>query len=184
MIDWPRGDSIPVFHGAEKDQLKLVGHTSLAVREGLGAVFGMSRDDPHSRNGVAPCGEAVAIEHKTPSGSHLAWLVLRGDPRDLPDFRPLQKPDDEDASTTLFAEAGRALFGDHWKAPMERALGVSRNQIDDWSKGQGASPPPGVCRQLDLLVRQRMAKLGELLPDLQTMGISEESSAKHRVDAD
>jgi hypothetical protein len=34
------------------------------------------------------CGEAVVIERETPAGVYLAWSVIRGDPRDMPDFWP------------------------------------------------------------------------------------------------
>jgi hypothetical protein len=34
-------------------------------------------------------GQALVIERKGKTGHHLAWLVVDGDPRDLPDFWPI-----------------------------------------------------------------------------------------------
>ena len=33
-------------------------------------------------------GEALVIEREGAGGSYLAWLVTKGDPRDMPDFWP------------------------------------------------------------------------------------------------
>jgi hypothetical protein len=34
-------------------------------------------------------GQALVIERDTGGGSYLAWLVVDGDPRDLPNFWPI-----------------------------------------------------------------------------------------------
>jgi len=35
----------------------------------------------------------------------------------------------------LVADAGRILYGDHWQAPLSRALGISERLMRYWMKG-------------------------------------------------
>ena len=55
--------------------------------------------------------------------------------------------------------AGRMLFGEHFKAPMAKSLDVSVDRIDDWGKGRGHAPPPGVWRDLSKLIAERAAAI-------------------------
>jgi hypothetical protein len=61
-----------------------------------------------------------------------------------------------------FAQIGRALFGDHFKAPMAAVLEVSVDRVDDWGKGRGNPPPAGVWRDLVQILDDRLSSLPRL----------------------
>jgi len=61
----------------------------------------------------------------------------------------------------LLARVGYALFGDRWKADMARALQVSVDRVDDWSKRRG-KPPQGVWLELAELIQDRERVLPRL----------------------
>lgn len=65
----------------------------------------------------------------------------------------------------LIEAAGRALFGDRYKADLAAALGVSRDSVDDWVKGR-MSPRPGVWTDLGALARTRARILDDLGPEI------------------
>jgi hypothetical protein len=85
--DWPSTGAVPVFVG-DLEHNELVGFTSFTLPREVGT-FHMSKPiegDPHGA--FAMQGQALVIERDTGGGSYLAWLVVDGDPRDLPDFWP------------------------------------------------------------------------------------------------
>jgi hypothetical protein len=83
--DWPTTGAISVFRG-NRDDPELVGFTTMKSVSGVGR-FMMTRPSPHKGPGdMFMVGGAAVIERETPLGSYLAWLVITGDPRDMPDF--------------------------------------------------------------------------------------------------
>lgn len=65
----------------------------------------------------------------------------------------------------LIAQAGRALFGEHYKAPLAAALGVRTDTVDSWAKGRNA-PPPGVWHELHELVGKAAVALDLVAAEL------------------
>jgi hypothetical protein len=65
-------------------------------------------------------------------------------------------------ASRAFLQIGRALFGDHFKAPMAAALEISVDRVDDWSKGRGNPPPAGVWRDLVQILDDRLSNLPRL----------------------
>ena len=61
----------------------------------------------------------------------------------------------------LLARVGYTLFGEHWKADMAHALGVSVDRLDAWAKGNG-HPPRGVWRDLAGFIEEREHSLQPL----------------------
>ncbi len=70
--------------------------------------------------------------------------------------------EDNLTAAELFSRTGRALFGEHFKAPLANALNVSVDRVDDWSKGRGNVPPEGVWQELAALVNLRQIELNPL----------------------
>jgi hypothetical protein len=66
------------------------------------------------------------------------------------------------AAAQVFSQIGRALFGDHFKAPMAAALEVSVDRLDDWTKARGNPPPTGVWRDLVQTLDDRLLNLPRL----------------------
>jgi hypothetical protein len=62
----------------------------------------------------------------------------------------------------VFSQIGRALFGDHFKAPMGAALEVSVDRVDDWTKARGNPPPAGVWWDLVQILDDRLLNLPRL----------------------
>jgi len=85
--NWPTTGEVPVF--VERDGAReLVGYTRFTLMPGVRR-FKMTKpleEDPDG--GMRFVGEAVVFECQTPDGSYLAWLVVSGDPRDMPEFWP------------------------------------------------------------------------------------------------
>ena len=86
--DWPVTGAIPVFQGDEQAP-ELAGYTTM-ILEWYPKVSRFMM----SKKGSAPgtmvfVGEAKVIERSAAGGSYLAWLVIAGDPRDLPEFWPI-----------------------------------------------------------------------------------------------
>ncbi|MBI2736610.1 MAG: hypothetical protein HYX38_08725 [Rhodospirillales bacterium] len=88
--DWPTTGAIPVFHG-NSQKPELAGYTTLILEHYPKVTrFMMSRQNKTTEIGaVKLVGEAVVIERQTPTGAYLAWLVVKGDPRDMPEFWPV-----------------------------------------------------------------------------------------------
>lgn len=61
----------------------------------------------------------------------------------------------------LLTQVGYALFGNRWKVEMARALQVSVDRVDAWSKQRG-KPPPGVWPELARLIQDREQALPRL----------------------
>jgi hypothetical protein len=89
---WPVNGAVPVFSG-DLDDYDLVGFTTFTMSDGVRR-FRMSRSLTEAEAVRYPAGtfmmngEAVVIERQGQTGSYLAWLVVDGDPKDLPDFWP------------------------------------------------------------------------------------------------
>lgn len=66
----------------------------------------------------------------------------------------------------LFAAVGTTLYGDHFKAPLAKALNLSVDRVDDWSKGRGNGPPQGVWLEMAGLLQDRERLLPMLKVDV------------------
>jgi hypothetical protein len=90
---WPANGAVPVFSG-DLDDYDLVGFTTFTMSDGVRR-FRMSRSLTEAEAVRYPAGpfmmngEAVVIERQGTAGPYLAWLVVDGDPRGLPDFWPI-----------------------------------------------------------------------------------------------
>lgn len=84
---WPASGAVPVFTGSA-DSPELVGYTTMILEHyPKVARFMMSRPNKDSEIGdFSLVGEAVVIERHGAGGAYLAWLVVSGDPRDMPEF--------------------------------------------------------------------------------------------------
>jgi hypothetical protein len=70
-----------------------------------------------------------------------------------------------DDMSDLFDRAGRALYGDHYVAPMGDLLDVDKNSIAKWRNGK-APVPGGVWRTVVTEVEERERALGLLRNEL------------------
>ena len=61
----------------------------------------------------------------------------------------------------LFADAGKALFGETWQGDMERFLQVDRRTVSRWISGD-MTVPAGVWREIDDLIEVRRKRLIEV----------------------
>jgi hypothetical protein len=87
-ITWPANGAVPVFSG-DLDDAELVGFTTFTIPAGVGT-FMMGRPiegDPEGAFRVN--GRALVIEREGPAGPYLAWLVVDGESRELPNFWPV-----------------------------------------------------------------------------------------------
>jgi hypothetical protein len=66
------------------------------------------------------------------------------------------------SESQLLASAGLALFGEHWKNPLARALGVNRDTLDDWHLHRLAVPA-GVWVDIGRLLASRHQDIGAAL---------------------
>lgn len=57
---------------------------------------------------------------------------------------------------------GEALWADHWRTPMARALGVTERTIWRWANGQNPTPAWAI-EDLTELLRAHHARIGELI---------------------
>lgn len=65
----------------------------------------------------------------------------------------------------LIRMAGEAMFGNQWKAPLSREIGVSRDSVQDWDQGR-MSPRPGVYVAVLEKARQRLETLQSAVDSL------------------
>ncbi len=65
---------------------------------------------------------------------------------------------------TVLADFGPALFGEHWRAPMARALRVSERTVQRWEKGQNPTPA-WVGEELTKQLRAHHARIAALLDE-------------------
>jgi hypothetical protein len=77
--------------------------------------------------------------------------------------------DDAGLDARLIVAIGQALYGQSYKADLARALGVSRDTVDDWGKGR-MRPRPGVWPDLERLVLERLEQLERLVPGIRAAG--------------
>lgn len=65
------------------------------------------------------------------------------------------------------AEIGRALYGEHWQAPLARDLGVNRESIRRWLNGSSPfGPAHGAWRDLRTVLEGIRNRAATLLADL------------------
>jgi hypothetical protein len=92
-VTWPANGAVPVFSG-DLDDYDLVGFTTFTMSDGVRR-FRMSRRLTEAEVVGYPAGtfmmngEAVVIERQGIAGLYLAWLVVDGDPKDMPEFWPI-----------------------------------------------------------------------------------------------
>jgi len=73
-------------------------------------------------------------------------------------------------SSKLLSAVGVALYGEQWQAPLARALGVNRKNIQRWASGQ-YEPALGIWADLAAIVdarRQALTKLATPLSEAAT----------------
>jgi len=56
--------------------------------------------------------------------------------------------------------AGLALFGEHWKNPLARALNIKRDTLDDWML-RDLAVPAGVWSDICKMLDERRPRLDE-----------------------
>jgi hypothetical protein len=80
----------------------------------------------------------------------------------------------EDAMTTveLIRAVGPALWGDHWQSPLSYALPVAARSVRRWAAGS-AEPHPDNWARLAELMRERLAELQRLLPEVERRAVAE-----------
>jgi nitrogen regulatory protein P-II 2 len=61
----------------------------------------------------------------------------------------------------LITAVGAALWGERWKSEMARALGVSRDSVQDWTTGR-MRPRLGVYAELLAIVKSRRGELEDM----------------------
>ena len=74
-----------------------------------------------------------------------------------------------DATAPLIVRTGEALWGKRWQAEMARALGVSRDTVQDWRQGR-TEPRPGVYIDLLRLATERAADLDMVIEEIKRTG--------------
>lgn len=63
---------------------------------------------------------------------------------------------------------GLALYGDTWKGPMSRDLGIRKDTIDDWARGRG-EPHRDVYERLLQLAERRAAGVSHAVTELREL---------------
>jgi hypothetical protein len=61
----------------------------------------------------------------------------------------------------LLRQAGEALYGSRWPAPLARDLNVNRDSVQDWLQGRYAIRP-GVMADISILIDARSNALAEV----------------------
>jgi hypothetical protein len=87
--DWPTTGAVPVFIDRDGGR-DIVGYTTFTLRQPGVSRYTMTKKlegDP--LGAFRMVGEAEVFERQTPEGCYLAWLVISGDPKDMPDFWPV-----------------------------------------------------------------------------------------------
>lgn len=72
----------------------------------------------------------------------------------------------------LFDRAGRALYGDHYVAPMAFALKVEKTTVRNWAAGKSYIPR-GVWKQVYSAIMERAAELPAIGAELR--GLKDEN---------
>lgn len=65
---------------------------------------------------------------------------------------------------TQLADLGAARWGEHWRAPMARFLGVDRRTVERWEAGDHPVPA-GVLAELTDQLCQHHARIAALLDE-------------------
>ena len=87
--DWPTTGAVPVFVDRDGGR-DLVGYTTFTLRQPGVSRYMMTKEIEGDELGrTRMVGEAQVLERKTRDGSYLAWLVVSGDPKDMPGFWPV-----------------------------------------------------------------------------------------------
>ena len=75
-------------------------------------------------------------------------------------------PDVENnAEGNIIIAVGEALWGERWQSEMARALGVSRDTVQDWRQCR-KSPRPGVYAELLKLAQSRQGDVSKAIEAL------------------
>ena len=83
--DWPSNGAVPVFLG-DLDKYELVGFTTFTLPRRVGDFHMCKPIEGDSHGAFVMHGKALIIERDDSDGQYLAWLVVDGDPHDLPNF--------------------------------------------------------------------------------------------------
>lgn len=61
----------------------------------------------------------------------------------------------------LFSDAGRAMFGNHWHAPLAIRLNVRQDTVKAWANGRSRMPPE-LPREVARIMLDRYNAISEL----------------------
>ncbi len=82
-------------------------------------------------------------------------------------------------TTTLFREAGEALYGSRWQSDMARALDVSDRTVRRWAAGSH-DVSPGAWVDLRMLLKSRGLAIAAVRCKLRRRGRAASSVAPHQ----
>ncbi len=72
-------------------------------------------------------------------------------------MKPVKSPQD------MLADIGRTLYGDHWRLPLARGVGINDETIRRWMRGRSMLPADhGVFDNALRLIERRQSALAEI----------------------
>lgn len=63
---------------------------------------------------------------------------------------------------------GRALYGEVWKGPLSRDLGIRKDTVDDWDRGR-SEPHPEIYRRLLAMAETRRISLDAVIKEMHSL---------------
>ena len=80
----------------------------------------------------------------------------------------------------MIATAGKALYGDAWKQPLAKALGVGERVVRAWANPRDARQPHGGhLADLDALLAEREAAIVDIRGRIYQQGFPDGTAGRH-----